>query len=146
MSIAAALEQNLRARVARNLPAVSDQMVEETRQACSRRTGALADSIMADPWQEQGDRYVTTISAGRGLPNPAVAAYQDRGTGIYGPNASRIYPRKPGGVLAFDWPAAGGVVFARSVAGSPGTFFFSGEDGQAMRQRFESALGSTWAA
>lgn len=141
MSIAAALEQNLRARVARNLPAVSERMVQDTRDKTSRRTGQLAESIGADQWQESGDRYTTTIRA-----TAPYAHFQDVGTGIYGPTGSRIYPRRQGGVLVFDWPAAGGTVFARSVAGSPGTHFWSGESGNAMRERFESALASEWSA
>lgn len=140
MSIAAALEQNLRARVERNLPAATDRMVDDTRQACSRRTGALADSIGADDWSASGDTYTSRIFA-----SAPYAAFQDQGTGVYGPSGSRIFPRTAK-VLAFDWPAAGGVVFARSVAGSPGTHFFSGDDGQAMRQRFESALPAIWSA
>lgn len=138
MSIAAQLEANLRARCARNLPAVTERMVEDTRQACSRRTGQLADSIGADPWAEQGNQFTSTIRA-----TAPYARYQEEGTGIYGPTGSRIYPIRAK-VLAFDWPAAGGVVFARSVAGSPGRHFFYGEDGREMQRRFESALGATW--
>lgn len=141
MSIAAQLEANLRNRCARNLPAVTERMVEDTRQACSRRTGQLADSIGADPWQEEATRFTSTIRA-----TAPYARFQNDGTGIFGPTGSRIYPRKPGGVLAFDWPAAGGVVFARSVQGSPGTHFFTGEDGREMERRFENALGATWGA
>lgn len=144
MSIAAQLEANLRARIADRLPQVSDLMVAATQQDCSRRTDALADSIMVDDWQDQGTRYTSTISAGRGLPNPAVAEYQEFGTGLFGPNGSRIYPHKPGGVLVFDWPAAGGIVFARSVAGSPGTHFFFGLGGDAMNTRFSNALSSVF--
>lgn len=144
MSIAAALEANARARWEQKLPQVSDLMVSATQQDCSRRTGALADSIVVDDWQDQGTRYTTTISAGRGLPNPAVAAYQEFGTGEFGPNGTRIYPHKPGGVLVFDWPAAGGVVFARSVAGSPGTHFFYGVGGDAMNTRLSNALSTVF--
>lgn len=143
MSIAAALEANLRERIEQNLPQVSDLMVAATQQDCSRRTGALADSIMVDDWQNQGNRYTTTISAGRGLPDPNVARYQDQGTGLFGPAGVRITPRSAK-VLVFDWPAAGGVVFARSVAGSPPTYFFSGPSGDAMSQRFSTALSTVF--
>jgi len=47
-------------------------------------------------------------------------------------------------VLVFDWPAAGGTVFARSVAGSQGTHFFFGPGGDAMNQRFSTALSSVF--
>jgi hypothetical protein len=36
----------------------------------------------------------------------------------------------------FDWPAAGGVVFARSVAGAPGRHFFT----EPMPERWHSAI------
>lgn len=139
MTIAAALEANLRARCVRNLPAITDRMVEDTRAVCSRRSGTLAESIGADPWQDEGSRFTSTIRA-----TAPYAIYQELGTGVYGPGGGRIYPHKPGGVLAFEWPAAGGMVFARSVAGSPGRHFFYGESGTAMRDRFENAFAQLW--
>lgn len=144
MSIADQLETHLRERVARNLPAVSDRMVADTQAACSRRTGALAASIVADDWRDEGSRFTTTISAGRGLPNPDVARYQNEGTGTFGPLGSRIYPRNRK-ALRFNSPITG-ITFAKSVAGAPGTFYFSGQDGQEMRRRFEVALNAEWRA
>lgn len=143
MSIADQLGAHLRERVARSLPNVSARMVADTQAACSRRTGALAASIVADDWQDQGTVFTSTISAGRGLPNPNVAQYQDSGTGIFGPYGGRIYPRNRK-ALRFDWPAAGGIVYAKSVAGAPATYFFSGADGQEMKRRFDIALSAEW--
>lgn len=138
MSIAAQLEANIRERCRDRLPLVSSAMVDDTRAACSRRSGTLADSIEADAWAEEGDRYTTTIRA-----TVDYAQYQDEGTGIYGPTGMRIFPTSAK-VLVFDWPAAGGVVFARSVAGAPGTHFWSGDDGQAMARRFSDAMNANW--
>lgn len=129
MSIAAALERNFREHIEQGLPIVSDLMVEDTRAACSRRSGELADSIEMDPWSNDGTRYSSTIRA-----TSDHARYQDEGTGIYGPEGTRI-EAPPGGVLAFDWPAAGGVVYFKSVAGSPGTHFFM----EPMPDRFAAA-------
>ena len=52
------------------------------------------------------------------------ASFQNYGTGIYGPEGTPIVPRRPGGVLVFDWPAAGGIVFARSVRGTEPTHYW----------------------
>lgn len=142
MTIADQLERNLRERVARNLPNVTARMVVDTQAACSRRTGALAASIVADDWQDQGTRFTTTISAGRGLQNPNIARYQDQGTGIFGPYGGRIYPRNRK-ALRFDSPITG-ITFAKSVAGAPPTYYFSGADGQEMQRRFDIALNAEW--
>jgi len=140
MSIAAALEANLRARVEQNLPNVTARMVDDTRQACPRQTGQLADSIGADPWQAQGDRYTSMIRA-----TAPYAAFQEFGTGVFGPTGQRIVPLTAK-ALVFEWPKAGGLVAFRSVAGSPATRFFFGDDGTAMQGRFENALASEWVA
>ena len=138
-SIADQLEAAIREHVRDRLPAVSEFMVEDTRAACSRRTGALADSIMCDPWTESGDAFTTTISAGRSLENPDVARYQEEGTGIFSPEGGRIFPTTAR-VLVFDWPARGGLTFARSVAGAPGTHYFYGPSGDAMDRRFSQGI------
>lgn len=122
-SIASQMEDSLRQHCRDSLPLVTAQMVDDTKSAASRRTGALADSIGADEWVDEGTRFTSTIFAGRDLENPDVARYQDEGTGIYGPEGQRITAPN-GGVLVFDWPAAGGIVFVRSVAGAPGRHYF----------------------
>lgn len=112
----------------------ADACVIATQAAASRRTGELAAGIDHTQPIIQ-DPYVTCqiTSAAE------YSRYQDEGTGIYGPSGQRITPLRPGGVLVFDWPAAGGVVFARSVAGAPGTHFFT----EPMPQRWsECLLGS----
>lgn len=133
------MEQQLREQCRLNLPLVGQLMVDDTRQACSRRTGALADSVQCDDWADEGSRFTSVISAGRGLDNPDVARFQDEGTGIYGPGGMRIYPASAS-VLVFDWPAAGGKVFAASVAGAPGTHFFT----EPMPDRFSAAMRAAW--
>jgi hypothetical protein len=139
-SIAAAMEDSLRQHCRDNLPLVTAQMVEATQAAASRRTGALAASIGADEWADEGTRFTSVIYAGRDLDNPDVARFQDEGTGIYGPEGQRITAHG-GGVLAFDWPAAGGVVFFRSVAGAPGRHYFI----EPMPDRYREAMQALWA-
>lgn len=117
---ASRLEQGLRQQAMIWLDRADQQFVDRARVRCSRRTGALADSIEATPATDEGTRITAEIHVGEDY-----GRWQDEGTGIYGPDGGRIYPLKPGGVLAFDWPAAGGMVFFRSVAGSPGTRFWS---------------------
>lgn len=133
------MEAQLRQQCRDGLPLITQSMVDSTRAACSRRTGALAESVQADDWIDEGDRFTTTISAGRGLENPDVARFQDEGTGLFGPEGTRILPTTAK-VLMFDWPAAGGVVFAKSVAGSPGTHFFE----EPMPARYREAAQALW--
>lgn len=98
---------------------LGDEFVARAQARCSRRTGALADSItVLGVTSSEGQSSCTvTVTEDYGR-------YQDEGTGEFGPEGGRIYPVSAK-VLAFDWPAAGGVVFAASVAGAPGTHFFS---------------------
>lgn len=138
-SLAAQLEVALREQCEINLPIVSDLMIDDVRAGMSRRTGASAESVTADPWVNEGTRYSTTLSAGRGLPEPEIVVWENDGTGIYGPDGRRIEAHD-GGVLAFDWPVAGGIVFFKSVAGSPGRHFWDG-----MEERFAAACTAAWA-
>ena len=94
-------------------------LVDEARRGVSRRTGELAESIKADSPRVSGDRVVVHVHV-----DAEHGVYQEEGTGIYGPTGTPIRARS-GGVLRFDWPAAGGIVFARSVRGSPPTKFWS---------------------
>jgi len=97
----------------------SSLFVRTARGRASRRTNELADSIEAGPVYKAGSTFRTTVEVGA-----EHGVYQDRGTGIYGPEGRPITPRRADGVLVFDWPAAGGVVFARSVRGTPPTRFW----------------------
>jgi len=117
-----ALKEGLQQYAVERLTAIADAFVEAAQGRCSRRSGALADSIKHDDPSNEGDRVSCVASAG----NDEVdyAQYQDEGTGEYGPEGGRIYPVSAK-ALRFDWPAAGGVVFAKSVAGAPGTHFWS---------------------
>lgn len=116
----ASLERVIGAFAQDRADALGVAFVERARGYCSRRTGALAESITAEPARVEGGSASVHVYVGA-----EYGAYQDRGTGIYGPTGQRITPTNPDGVLAFDWPAAGGLVFFKSVAGSPGTAFFT---------------------
>ena len=134
MSIADQLEANLRQKIADRLEPVRQAVEDATKQAASARSGALREGISCDTWVDSGTRFETTIRS-----TAPYSSYQDDGTGIYGPTGERI--SSPNGkVLRFDWPAAGGVVFAWSVAGAPGTHFFA----EPMPQRYDDALHSTF--
>lgn len=104
--------------------------VNETKAAASRRSGTLADGISTTEPTLEGTRITQQITSAA-----PYSDFQDRGTGIYGPSGARIFP-KTAKVLRFDSPAAGGVVFARSVAGSPGRHFFD----EPMGQRWDDAV------
>lgn len=107
--------------------------VTETQAATSRRTGALAAGISASEPALADTRVTQTITSAADY-----SAFQDTGTGIYGPKQARIFPTTAK-ALRFDWPAAGGIVFAKSVAGSPGTHFWS----EPMPNRWHDALAQS---
>lgn len=112
----------------------ADEAVSRTIAEESRRTGAMAAATHHTLPVLNSDRVTCEIRV-----DTDYAKYQDDGTGVYGPGGQRIYPRKPGGVLVFDWPAAGGVVFARSVAGAPGRHFFA----EKMPMRWAESLADS---
>lgn len=134
MSIAAALEANLRNRVRRNLDRTNVVLVELIRAPLNQVSGQLAASILVESWQENGDRYNSTA---RSL--APYSLFVDQGTGIYGPTGARIYPRTAK-ALTFFWTARGAVYSFKSVRGSPAQNFFSAP----MAANFESALGTAW--
>lgn len=107
-----------------------DTTVEETKAAASRRTGAMADAIHSTEPELADSRVVMQI---RG--EEPYTGFQDVGTGLYGPAGVRIFPTTAK-ALRFDWPAAGGIVFAKSIAGSPGRHFFS----EPLPSRWHDAL------
>lgn len=110
----------------------ADITVADTKADASRATGALADSISHDEPQASVPLISCRITA-----TAPYARWQDEGTGIYGPSGQRIFPTHAK-ALRFDWPAAGGVVFAKSVAGSPGKHYFT----EPMPARWANALQS----
>lgn len=97
---------------------LGDAFVDRARGYCSRRTGKLADSITADDPELHGT-YVTV----RVHVEEEYGKFQNEGTGIYGPTGQRIEPTNAQ-ALAFDWPAAGGLVIVKSVRGSEATHFW----------------------
>lgn len=96
----------------------------------SRRTGKMASSTQITEMRVASDRVTVHVECGVDY-----GAYQDQGTGIYGPEGRPIRPRRAR-VLRFDWPAAGGVVFAHEVRGSEPTRWWQktvGQWGQIVR-------------
>jgi hypothetical protein len=104
--------------------------VQKTQDAASRRTGALADGISHSEPTLAGTWVVCDIVSAA-----PYSEYQDVGTGIYGPSGMRIFPTHAK-ALRFDYPAAGGIVFAKSVAGAPGRHFWH----DALPARFHESL------
>lgn len=114
---ASALEQRLREMAVEEADKLADRVVEIAQSRCSRRTGTLADSISNEGAVSTGNGATAHVVVGEDY-----GKYQDEGTGIYGPEGTRIEGNP---LLAFDWPAAGGLVIVHSVAGSPGTHFWT---------------------
>jgi len=97
----------------------ADGLVTTAQNNASRRTGNLADSITNEGAVLAGDNVRAHV-----VVEAEYGRYQDEGTGIYGPEGQVITP-KHGNVLVFDWPAAGGIVFATYVRGSEPTRFWT---------------------
>lgn len=114
---ASALVQLLRDRSLQWCDDLADEFVRTAQSRVSRRTGTLHDSIENEGAIEAGDFYVAHVVVGE-----EYGIYQDEGSGVFAPSGTRIQGRP---FLAFDWPAAGGLVIVRSVSGSPGTHFWS---------------------
>lgn len=117
---------------AASLERAVDRMGEDLARRCGRlfanevernapkRTRELVDSIEETAPVTVGGRVMVNVRVGA-----EHGIYQDEGTGIYGPQGTPITPKRPGGVLRFDWPAAGGIVFARRVRGTEPTRFWT---------------------
>lgn len=124
------LADHIRERALNLVREAADLTVSLTQEAASSRTGALREGITHDE-PTLSDPYVSC----RIVSAATYSEFQDEGTGIYGPSGTRIFPTTAK-ALRFDWPAAGGVVFAKSVAGSPGRHFFR----EPMPDRWTQAL------
>lgn len=70
-----------------------------------RKDGELAAAIRSTPSLRAGSRFVA-----RALAPVIQAATTDKGA-----RPHVIVPRRPGGVLVFHWPKAGGTVYLRRV-------------------------------
>lgn len=134
MSIAAQLEANLRERVRFNLEQARTVLVQLIRAPLNQITGQLAAGIVVDAWTESGDSYTSTARS-----IAPYSLYVDQGTGVFGPNGGRIYPRTAK-ALTFYWYARAGVYSFRSVRGIPAQQFFSAP----MPQNFSDALQTAW--
>lgn len=118
MSIADQLAERIKAHGVDLVQQANPVLVEIVREGISRRTGALADGVQTSDPGLADTQVRSTIES-----RAPYSRYQDEGTGIYGPTGARIFPTHAK-VLRFDSPAAGGIVYARSVAGAPGTHFW----------------------
>lgn len=134
MSIAAQLEANLRERVRRNLDQSRTVLVQLIRAPLNQISGQLANGIYVDAWSENGDTYESTA---RSL--APYSLYVDVGTGEFGPNGGRIYPRSAK-ALTFYWNSRGAVFSFRSVRGMPAQHFFA----EPMADNYASALNAVW--
>ncbi len=114
------LDDDLIAMALRLAGRCGELLHDEIVKNASRRTGEMADSVEVTDPEYDGEQITMTASVGADY-----GIYQEEGTGIFGPLGTPITPKRPGGVLVFDWPAAGGVVFARKVRGSEPTRFWS---------------------
>lgn len=119
------LEEALRAMAFDLDDRLGAAFVDGAQGRCSRRSGTLADSIHVTDVSDSGNSVTAHVIVDAQSENGEYyGQYQDEGTGIYGPDGAPIVPTSAR-VLRFDWPAAGGIVFAHSVQGSPGTHFWS---------------------
>lgn len=109
----------------RKLERCGELFVEQVEIHAPKRTRALVESIESSQVTVYTDRVAMTVrvtaTSDEGAPYPT---FQNEGTGIFGPDGVPIRPKRDGGVLVFDWPAAGGIVFARSVRGTEPTRFW----------------------
>ena len=84
---------------------------------CPKRTLKLSESIVKRPFPTLYGFMVSIIAI------QPYAYWVHEGTGIYGPHASRIYPKTK---YAMRWlDADGDPVFARSTKGMKGTRFLA---------------------
>lgn len=99
----------------------TEEMLQEWRTDpdVPRDTGEMVDTITVEHTEDEGPVLEWLIHA------PAEhSSYQEEGTGIYGPEATPIFPTSAK-VLVFYWKKTGRVMFLPSVLGSPATHWFS---------------------
>jgi len=100
------------------------------------KDGNLRQSIRSrNDVKVSGTQRSTTVEA------PVIQA----ATTHKGARAHRIVPRSAGGLLVFDWPAGGGLVFFRSVnhPGNPPRPWWDDVIRDAWRDALRSAAGRT---
>lgn len=114
----AQIERLVREHARDRMERLGRAFVDQARELAPRRSGDGADSIEAGDVQENSGGYSLTVTVGA-----EYMRFQNEGTGVYGPGGQPITAR-PGGVLAFDWPAAGGMVFAHHVRGVEATHWW----------------------
>lgn len=110
----------LRGQVARDAAKFCDRVNKEiavrARTLAPNATGDLRRSIRP----VDAKRIGPTRVRGRVEATAPHAVYQHEGTGMFGPRRRRIRPVRAR-ALRFVWREAGGLVFFRSVKGTPGT-------------------------
>lgn len=122
----AALEEKLRVAAGEKMERASDELRRGIEHDAPRDTGALSVAPVTETIIEER-RIVSRVTVDRKSPSGFdVARAQEEGTGEYAsPPRGRIYPKPPNKHLVFFWSKIGRVVFAKSVAGTPATHFFS---------------------
>jgi len=95
----------------------AERFVEVAKSLAPRRTGAGADSIAVESVMESSSGFTARIVVGE-----VYMAYQNFGTGIYGPKGTRIVAVN-GDFLYFD-SAIMGLIRKYSVAGTEPTHFW----------------------
>lgn len=115
----AGLRRAIRRHAVKRLTTAADNFVDTGRSLAPRRTGKGAASITHTEVVDNGSTIMCTVHVGA-----IWLRYQNEGTGIYGPTGRPITPHSRDGVLVFDWPAAGGIVFTRRVRGVEATHWW----------------------
>ena len=134
-AIVGVLQDKIRVHAVDVVRTAGPLMTEMIRGAESRRTGAMADATTVTEPSLTSDRVTCEARV-----DVEYATWQEEGTGIYGPVGARIFPTRAK-VLVFDWPAAGGTVFARSIAGAPGRHFFYDQNPERWYDSLAASLG-----
>lgn len=121
VTVTSTLDDGVRALGERLGNRLGEAFVREAQGNASRRTGRMAEMTIADPADVTGDTVTVTVhNDAQSDDGYYYGVAQDEGTGIFGPDGRPITPKRAR-VLAFDWAAAGGMVFAHSVRGSEPT-------------------------
>lgn len=117
------LEEKVRVRAAEKMTAASDEMRRQIEHDAPRDTGQL--SVAPVTSTTVSDRQIVShVTVNRESPSGFdIATAQEEGTGIYA-GRGRIYPTNHK-YLKFYWSKFGVTIYAKSVAGSPATHFFS---------------------
>lgn len=111
------LERAVRDRAREIAKRLADEFVNTAQTLAPRRTGAGADSIVAESVDESSDGFTVRVVVGE-----EYMRFQNEGTGIHGPTGTPIRPVSAK-VLVFDSPILG-LTFAPEVQGTEPTHWW----------------------